>query len=241
MGSQKQERFMDKVVFRKFKHFLNIIARMTEKIPVKYMQDRCIQYLLDNNEPRAHKWFVNTWTGERGTWTGSHAGPGCANTNNAVESGWGRFRSVIPRHYSYPEYMSTMLKHISDNTKDTHDALIQEYDSIEFPDAPRLSREIWKNTLSIDFDELDKWVVYEGDDKPWVDTLKLLEEYQKSHSIDSLARAAIMWSAEKRAPLLDGIRVIHVFHPTQEMRELFGDTFSPDSAQYHKCVGMSYF
>ena len=134
-----------------------------------------------------------------------------------------------------------MLKHISDNTKDTHDALIQEYDSIEFPDAPRLSREIWKNTLSIDFDELDKWVVYEGDDKPWVDTLKLLEEYQKSNSIDSLARAAIMWSAEKRAPLLDGIRVIHVFHPTQEMRELFGDTFSPDSAQYHKCVGMSYF
>ena len=92
---------------------------------------------------------------------------------------------------------------------------------------PRLSREIWKNTLSIDFDELDKWVVFEGDDKQWVDTLKLLEEYQKSHSIDSLARAAIMWSAEKRAPLLDGIRVIHVFHPTQEMRELFGDTFFP--------------
>ena len=54
----------------------------------------------------------------------------------------------------------------------------------------------------------------------------------------------------RRRPLLEGIPVIHVFHPTQEMRELFGETnshegvqypkFDSDSAQYHKCVGMSY-
>jgi hypothetical protein len=116
---------MDKVVFRKFKHFLNVISRMTEESSVKYMQNRCIQYLIDHNEEQARKWFVNTWTGERGTWTRWHAGPGCANTNNAVESGWGRFRAVIPRHYSYPEYMSTILKHISDNSRDTHDDMIQ--------------------------------------------------------------------------------------------------------------------
>ena len=79
--------------------------------------------------------------------------------------------SVIPRHYSYPEYMSTMLKHISDNTGpsgvtgDTHNAMISEFDSIAFPDVPRLTREIWKATLNIDFDELDKWVVCEGEDQ----------------------------------------------------------------------------
>ena len=67
-------------------------------------------------------------------------------------------------------------------------------------------------------------MVYEGNDEPWIDALKVLEEYQKSNSIDSLARAGIMWCAEKRAPLLQGISVIHVFHPTQEMRELFGTT-----------------
>jgi hypothetical protein len=188
MGSQKQaERFVDKSVLRKFKNFLNIIARMTEKVAVKYMQDRCIQFLVDNNKERAHKWFVNTWTGERGTWTRAHSGPGRANTNNALESGWGRFRAVIPRHYSYPVYMSIMLKHISDNSRDTHDAMISESESIAFPDAPRLTKEIWKATLKIDFDELDKWVVYEGADEEFVDALKRLEDFQKTRSIDSLA------------------------------------------------------
>ena len=113
MGSHRQAgRFMDKVVFRMFKHFLTTISRMTESLPVKYMQTRCIEYLRENNEDAALKWFESTWTGERGTWTRMHAGPGCANTNNALESGWGRFRAVIPRHYSYAEYMSTMLKHM---------------------------------------------------------------------------------------------------------------------------------
>ncbi len=51
---------------------------------------------------------------------------------------------MIPRMYSYPEYMSTMLKHVSDNTKDTHDAMMSEFDSIAFPDAPRLTREIFR-------------------------------------------------------------------------------------------------
>ncbi len=119
------------------------------------------------------------------------------------------------------EHHATQTEHRSDNSRDTHDGMIEEFDSIEFPDAPRVSREIWKTTLNIDFDELNKWVVYEGDDEPSVEALKVLEEYQKSHLIDSLARAGIMWCAEKRAPLLQGISVIHVFHPSQEMRELF--------------------
>jgi len=145
--------------------------------------------------------------------------------------------------------MSTMLKHISDNSRDTHDAMISEFDSIEFPDAPRLTREIWKAALKIDFDELDKWVVWEGGDEEFVDALKRLEEFQKSRSIDSLARAGLMWCAEKGRPLLHGIQVIHVLHPTQEMRELFGVSFSDkgveyppfnsDSDKYAKCIGIS--
>ncbi len=74
--------------------------------------------------------------------------------------------------------MSTMLKHISDNTKDTHDAMIKDFDSSEFPDDPRLTRELRKVTLNIDFDELDKWVVHKGDDQQWVDALKRREAFQ---------------------------------------------------------------
>ena len=58
MGSQRQaERFVDKVVFRMFKHFLITISRMTEVLPVKYMQTHCIEYLRENNEDAALKWF----------------------------------------------------------------------------------------------------------------------------------------------------------------------------------------
>ena len=117
---------MDNPVFRMFKSFLTIIARMTKRPAFDYMQQRCIQYLADNKEVEAEKWFVTYWTGDRGTWTRAHSGPGCANTNNAQESGWGRKRAVIPRHYSYAEYMSTMLKYVSDSAKDTHDKLLNE-------------------------------------------------------------------------------------------------------------------
>jgi hypothetical protein len=127
--------------------------------------------------------------------------------------------------------------------------MMSEFDSVAFPDAPRLTREIWKATLKIDFDELDKWVVYEENDEGVVNALKLLEGFQKSRSIDSLARAGLLWRSENRCPLLEAVDVIHALHPTQEMRELFGveytkegvkyPPFNSDCAQYAKCIGMS--
>jgi len=245
MGSQRQaERFINKAVFRMFKHFLNVISRMTEERPVKYMQNRCIEYLRENSEEAALKWFESTWTGERGTWTRMHAGPGCSNTNNAVESGWGRFRAVIPRHYSYPEYMSTMLKHISDNTKDAHDSMIREFDSISFPEDPRFTREVWKAACKLTFTDLNQWVVFDGPvstDQNWLDALDTLENFQKAREVDSVARAGIMWRTENGTPLLDSGDVVRVFHPTHEMLELFSDTFNHSSPKYKKCVGMTPF
>jgi hypothetical protein len=241
MGSHRQaERFMNKNVFRMFKHFLTIISRMTEELPVKYMQHRCIEYLRENNEEAALKWFESTWTGERGTWTRWHSGPGCANTNNAVESGWGRFRAVIPRHYSYPEYMSTMIKHMSDNTKDAHDSMIRDFDSISFPEDPRFTREVWKATCNITIEDLNQWVVFDGPaptDQSWLDALDRIEEFQKKREVDSLARAGIMWCSENGAPLLDPADVVRVCHPTHEMLELFSPTFNHASPQYEKSVG----
>ena len=92
-------------------------------------------------------------------------------------------------------------------------------------------------------------MVYEGADEEFVDALKRLEDFQKTRSIDPLARAGIMWCSESGRPLLDGLKAIHVFHPTREMRELFGVSycnegvqylgFNSDSPQYVKCIGIS--
>jgi hypothetical protein len=114
-------------VFRMFKSFL------TEMTAVQYMQQRCIEYLAETQGQEVQKWFTTFWTGDRDTWTRAHSGPGCANTNNAQASGWGRKRSVIPRHYGYAEFMSTMLNYISDSAKDHHDKLLSDYDSINVP------------------------------------------------------------------------------------------------------------
>ena len=54
---------MEKKVFIQFKSFLTIIARMTEMTAVQYMQQRCIQYLAENKEQEAEKWFTTFWTG----------------------------------------------------------------------------------------------------------------------------------------------------------------------------------
>ena len=169
-----------------------------------------------------------------------HAGPGCANTNNALESGWGRFRAVIPRHYSYAEYMSTMFKHMSDNTIDAHDTMMNDFGSISYPEDPRFTREVWKATCNITMEDLNQWVVFDGpppNDQPWLDALDRIEEFRKSRDVDSVARAGIMWRSENGAPLLEPTEVVRVCHPTHEMLELFSPTFNHASPQYQKCVG----
>jgi len=228
---------MDKAVFRLFKSFLTIIARMTEMTAVQYMQQRCIEYLAENKEHEAQKWFTTYWTGDRGTWTRAHSGPGCANTNNAQESGWGRKRSVIPRHYRYAEYMSTMLKYISDSAKDHHDKLLSEYDSIDFPEHPRLTREVWKKTCSISIADMRKWVVYEGDQDVWNSGIDELEAVMKQHGADSPARAGLMFKKEYSKPVLEDADLVHLLFPTPEMIDLFDSGFDSMHPGYQGAAG----
>ena len=201
------------------------------------MQQRCIQYLADNKEAEAEKWFVVYWTGDCGTWTRAPSSPGCANTNNAQESGWGHKRAIVPRHYSYAEYMSTMLKYVSDSAKDTHDKLLHEYDSIDFPEDPRLTREVWKKTCSISFDDMRDWVVYQGDKDVWNDGINVLEAYATANGADSVVRAGIMYKKEHRKPLLDDADLVHILFPTSEMLEVFDDGFDSSSAGYAWSAG----
>ena len=132
-----------------------------------------------------------------------------------------------------------MLKHVSDNSKDVHDLLLHEYDCVDLPEDPRLTREVWKKTCSISFDDMRTWVLYEGDKDVWNAGIDDLEAYSSAHGAGSVAWAGLMYKKEHGTPLWHDTEMVHILFPSSEMLELFDNNFNSKSTGYIRSAGKS--
>ena len=115
--------------------------------------------------------------------------------------------------------------------------ILGEYDSIDFPEHPRLTREVWKNTCSISIADMRKWVVYEGDQDVWTSGINELEALMKQHGADSPARAGLIFKKEYSKSVLEDADLVHVLFPTPEMLDLFDGRFDSMHGGYQRSAG----
>ena len=87
--------FDNQATYKRFYKLLVRCLRCSSTALATILQDKIVDWLRSNKEPRAADWFEEYWTGERGNYTLAHAEVGGTNNNCGVEGGWNGVKKEV--------------------------------------------------------------------------------------------------------------------------------------------------
>jgi hypothetical protein len=87
--------FDDQKTYKRFYKLLVWCLRCSSTALATILQQKIVEWLRSNDEPRAADWFEEYWTGERGNYTLAHAEVGGTNNNCGVEGGWNGVKKEV--------------------------------------------------------------------------------------------------------------------------------------------------
>ena len=123
---------------------------ITEEFLVEYIQDRTVNWMLENGQPAASKWWSRFWTKQRGRCCLAHIGVGGTRSNSGTEGSVGAFKKGalqahgLTNNQSLQTFVAATFMNVQSHCKEHRDKLLVSVDGVSsFQKLPCPDRECW--------------------------------------------------------------------------------------------------